>query len=212
MNYLELTTNITRWINRENGEMDDIIARQIIESQFELELYHPFWFLIKEVTVNIVAGMSEIVLPNYVIQIQNARIESGNNRERFIVINEERFINDNPDSSSVGQPLSGVLHGNVLYFDVVSDGSYALRLFIWRHLDDLDGNTAENIWTQIYTRALRFKTLIDLSSFISDDEKINTWNMQLNSALETLKKETNSRNSSPDAFEFADDQQLWHDD
>ncbi len=212
MNYLEITENFAKWINRENGEMDDIIARQIIESQFELETYHPFWFLIKEVTINIVSGMSEVVIPNYVIQIMNARIESGTQRSKFIIVNEDRFVNDNPVVGQTGMPVSGVLHGNVLHFDCTSDDSYTLRLFIWRHLDDLDGGTAENIWTQIYTRALRFKTLIDLSSFINDDEKINTWNAQFSSAIETMKKESNCKAFSVDSFEYSDDQNVWHED
>lgn len=41
MDYSNFITNIGQWINRRHGEADDIIAQQIIESQYELEKKFP---------------------------------------------------------------------------------------------------------------------------------------------------------------------------
>lgn len=190
MNKGQLITNIGDWMNRTAGELNDIISQEIIESQFELESEHPFWFLIDDVQVPIVSGNSYVIVPDCVISLKGLYLTaSGSDTHYPMQIQSYPVEMLNKHSTSTGRPRDAVIEGHIVFFNPTADGNYTLHAIAYHHLDRLDDDTDSNIWTTDYVRALRLKALINLEAFIDNDARINTWATLLRKTLEQMRAE-----------------------
>lgn len=191
MTYSGLIQSIAKWINRTNGEADDVIAQQIIESQYELEKKFPLWFLIDEYVLTITEGMSSVVLPNYAIKLLDAEIiDEDNVRNDFTVVPAGIFRQRHPLTTDTGRPEHGVIRGHSLQFAPEADASYTLRLHLHHHLDPLDLSTnTSNEWTTTYLSILRYKVLVDMEAYIGEDDRMATWRARLAECEAALKGE-----------------------
>lgn len=170
--------------------MDSIIANQVVESQYSLEIY-PYWFLIKQFDLPISAGDSYIRLPNYIVSIRDAEIVTSDNyRDSFVVRASNNVRDEYPDITRTGQPKLGFMQGHILHFSPKADDSYTMRVWAHRHLDVLSEDTDHNLWTDIYRSALRFKVLCDLEAYIGADERVAVWQQKLATAIAEMKSET----------------------
>lgn len=195
MNYSAFVTYIGQWINRTNGEIDDIIQQQIVESQYALEKKFKFWPLIDEYTSVLAANDFTLKLPNYMISVTDIEIIDSSTGTRYPI----RFIPGEakrdwyPDISGTnaetGRPKVATLRGHVIHFSPPADEAYSVRIWGHHHLDALEEDDDTNVWTTIYLTALRLHVLVNLEPYLGSDERIVTWKTLLKDILDDLKKE-----------------------
>ncbi|MFA7040664.1 MAG: hypothetical protein WC191_09275 [Proteiniphilum sp.] len=196
MDYSNFITNIGQWINRRHGEADDIIAQQIVESQYEIEKKFPLWFLIDEYTQVIPAGATSTKLPNHIVRVLDAEILDSNSLSYPLMFGTPAIIRDRYPSFQSTNPIKdrpqvAYAMGHVIRFAPQADAQYVLRFWAHHHLDPLDLTTnTSNVWTTTYLATLRMKVLVDLEAFLKDDERIPVWKTRLNELLDDLEAET----------------------
>jgi hypothetical protein len=195
MTYEELITNIGTWVNRTHGEFDDVIAEQIIESQYELEKKFPLWFLLDEYTHVIPANSSSTSLPNFIIKPVDLEIEDLEGYKHPVFIGTKDTIRDRYPAYTANSPVTGrpkvaTVKGHVLQYAPQADRQYLLRMWAHHHLDPLNLTTnTSNEWTTIYLSALRYHVLVAMSAFIGDDGRIKTWEARLIECIADIETE-----------------------
>jgi hypothetical protein len=197
MTYAELIDNIAEWLNRRNGELDNIIAQQIIESQAALEKKLPLWFLVDEFVSDIPAYSNSTVLPWHIIRIYDAEIRDSDNIKYEIGVTSHATMRDEhpfdvADTPETGRPRMLTIMGHTIRYAPQSDAAYTLRLKAHHHLAELHLVTNKsNEWTtnSPYLRALRYDVLIGMEAFIKDDERLMIWKAQRDEILEDLQAE-----------------------
>ena len=201
MTYAQLITDIGKWMNRTRGELDTIVAQQIIESQYELEKKFPLWFLTDEFFSTILAGSSSILLPNFTIRVIDASMEDSQGVRypfHFTTLSElrENYPFSMALTPETGMPAMGAVVGHVVEFGPQADDTYTMRYRLWHHLDPLDlvVNTS-NEWTTLYLATLRYHVLCALSAYIKDDPRISVWEQRLTECLSDLESEVMRMNT-----------------
>ena len=195
MDYAGLITNIGKWINRTNGEIDDVIAEQIVESQYELEKRVPMWFLIDEYTHPISDGSTSTLIPNHIIRILDMEIEDSSGiRYPIMMVHTDRlrdlYPSNNATLPDTGRPEMATILGHIVKFGPQADDDYTLHITAHHHLDPLTLTTnTSNTWTTTYLAALRFQVLIDLEAYIGDDPRIAVWKERLKDILADMEGE-----------------------
>jgi hypothetical protein len=195
MNFAQLVTNIGKWVNRTNGEIDDIIAQQVIESQYELEKKFPLWFLIDEYTHAIASGATSVIVPDHTIRILDIEVEDSSGIKYPLLFGpmdrlRELYPNNNATLPDTGRPQVAAVIGHLIKFAPQADAAYTLHITTHHHLDPLSTTNTSNTWTTTYLTALRLQTLIDLTLYIGDDDRVPLWKARLNEVIADLEGET----------------------